>query len=103
VAKIIEQWPSASLAYRAAKLGWLAANLLLDSVQCSDAGHRLADAVPADGRTLPIASFMAIFSLMGTNFGGDGVTSFNIPDLRAFAPKDLQYSISVEGIYPSGN
>ena len=38
--KIIQQWPGASLAYRAAKLGWLAANLFLDSVQRSNADHR---------------------------------------------------------------
>jgi microcystin-dependent protein len=63
----------------------------------------MAGAVPADGRTLPIASFVAIFSLLGANFGGDGVTNFNVPDLRAFAPKGLQYSICVEGIFPSRN
>lgn len=60
-------------------------------------------AVPADGRTLPIASYTVIFSLLGTNFGGDGVTNFNLPDLRAFAPNGLQYSICVDGIYPSRN
>jgi hypothetical protein len=31
----------ARLAYRAAVLGWLAANLFFDSVQCCDAQHRL--------------------------------------------------------------
>jgi len=59
-----------------------------------------AGALPADGRLLSIASNVAVFSLMGTNFGGDGITNFALPDLRAFAPQGLQYSICVVGIYP---
>lgn len=58
-------------------------------------------ALPADGRTLPIAQFTAAFTLLGTNFGGNGQTTFALPDLRAFAPQGLQYSICVEGIFPS--
>jgi Phage Tail Collar Domain len=57
-------------------------------------------ALPADGRLLPIAANTAVFSLVGTNFGGDGITNFALPDLRAFAPKGLQYSICVNGIFP---
>jgi Phage Tail Collar Domain/Collagen triple helix repeat (20 copies) len=57
-------------------------------------------ALPADGRILPINQYTAVFSLIGTNFGGDGVTNFGLPDLRALAPKGLQYSICVIGIFP---
>jgi microcystin-dependent protein len=59
-----------------------------------------AGALPADGRILPIASYTAVFSLVGTTFGGDGRTNFALPDLRPFAPQNLQYSICVEGIFP---
>ena len=37
----------------------------------------------ADGRLLPIASYSALFSVMGTQYGGDGRTSFALPDLRS--------------------
>ena len=57
-------------------------------------------ALPADGRILSISSNTALFSLVGTNFGGDGVTTFALPDLRPITPKGLQYSICVSGIYP---
>ncbi|KAA6457222.1 tail fiber protein [Acidobacteria bacterium AB60] len=57
-------------------------------------------ALPADGRTLPISSNTALFSLVGNNFGGDGVTNLKLPDLRSFAPQGLQYSICVSGIFP---
>ncbi len=57
-------------------------------------------ALPADGRILPINSNTALFSLLGTTFGGDGVSNFALPDLRAITPKGLQYSICVSAIYP---
>jgi microcystin-dependent protein len=45
----------------------------------------------------------ALFSLLGTRFGGDGINTFAVPDLRPFAPQGLQYSICVAGIYPTRN
>ncbi|MDO9369835.1 MAG: tail fiber protein [Sphingopyxis sp.] len=38
--------------------------------------------VEADGRLQSIAQNTALFSLYGTNYGGDGQTTFAIPDLR---------------------
>ena len=35
-----------------------------------------------DGQLLPISSNTALFSLLGTTFGGDGRTTFALPDLR---------------------
>ncbi len=35
-----------------------------------------------DGQLLPIAQNTALFSLLGTVFGGDGRTTFALPDLR---------------------
>jgi microcystin-dependent protein len=36
----------------------------------------------ADGRLLSISSNTALFSILGTTYGGDGVTDFALPDLR---------------------
>ena len=36
----------------------------------------------ADGQLLPISEYQALFSLMGTIYGGDGRTTFALPDLR---------------------
>lgn len=38
-----------------------------------------------NGATLSITSYQALFTLMGNAFGGDGVTTFAIPDLRGAA------------------
>lgn len=35
-----------------------------------------------DGSALPVSGNEALFSLIGTLYGGDGVTTFNVPDLR---------------------
>ena len=37
----------------------------------------------ADGQLLPINQNQALFSLLGTTFGGNGQTNFALPDLRA--------------------
>lgn len=34
------------------------------------------------GQVLPIAQHTALFSLLGTTFGGNGTTTFALPDLR---------------------
>ena len=36
----------------------------------------------ADGRLLPISENTALFSLLGPQYGGDGRTTFALPDLR---------------------
>lgn len=39
-----------------------------------------------DGTLLPITQYTALFSLLGTTYGGDGQTNFALPDLRGRAP-----------------
>ena len=39
-----------------------------------------------DGALLPISLYQALFSLLGTTFGGDGQTTFAVPDLRGRIP-----------------
>ncbi|MEQ8910249.1 MAG: tail fiber protein [Vicingaceae bacterium] len=39
-----------------------------------------------NGQLLPISSYSALFSLLGTIYGGDGRTTFALPDLRGRAP-----------------
>ncbi len=42
--------------------------------------------LPCDGRLLAINTNQALFSLLGTTFGGDGRTTFALPDLRSRVP-----------------
>jgi microcystin-dependent protein len=38
------------------------------------------------GQLLPINQYTALFSLLGTTYGGNGTTNFALPDLRGRAP-----------------
>jgi microcystin-dependent protein len=68
------------------------------------------------GQVMSIQQNQALFSLLGTTFGGDGRSTFNLPDLR---PKDangnplqlevgdihegkvfIESFIALQGIYP---
>ena len=39
-----------------------------------------------DGQLLPIAQYQALFSILGTTYGGDGRTTFALPDMRGRLP-----------------
>lgn len=55
--------------------------------------------VPADGRSLPIEENEALFNLIGTTYGGDGSSTFNVPKIDAPAP-GTSYVIAQVGVYP---
>jgi microcystin-dependent protein len=39
-----------------------------------------------DGQLMPLSQNTALFSLLGTTYGGDGKTNFALPDLQGCAP-----------------
>ena len=39
-----------------------------------------------NGQTLPISQNAALFSLLGTTYGGDGITTFALPNLQSSLP-----------------
>lgn len=39
-----------------------------------------------NGQLLPISQNTALFSILGTTYGGDGISNFALPDLRGRAP-----------------
>ena len=39
-----------------------------------------------NGQTLQIAQYEALYAIIGTFYGGDGATTFNLPDLRGRVP-----------------
>jgi hypothetical protein len=63
----------------------------------------VAGAVRAAGQLLPINQNQALCSLLGTKFGGDGQTTFALPNLDGVAPNGLTYTICIEGIFPAQN
>lgn len=50
------------------------------------------------GQVLPIHGNEALYSVIGTRFGGNGQTTFQLPNLTA--PEGLVYIICTNGLYP---
>ena len=42
-----------------------------------------------NGQLLPIQQNAALFSLLGTTYGGNGISTFGLPDMRSRAPMHL--------------
>jgi hypothetical protein len=57
--------------------------------------------IPANGQLLSIAQNPLLFRYLQTTFGGDGVTTFGLPNLSTAAPNGLTYSICDQGTFPS--
>lgn len=66
-----------------------------------------------EGQSLTISQNQILFSVFGTAYGGDGVKTFKLPDMRdpkqppyhlGFGPSNpCCYLICVTGLYPSRN
>jgi microcystin-dependent protein len=50
-----------------------------------------------NGQLLPINQNQALFSLLGTMYGGDGRVNFALPDFRGRAPVHVGGSLNVQG------
>lgn len=60
-----------------------------------------AGTLEADGATLSLQQHVALFSLLGATYGGDGRTTFKLPDMRPQVPlAGLRYCIVADGAYP---
>jgi len=64
--------------------------------------------LPAAGQTLSISANSALFALLGTTYGGNGQSTFNLPDLRGRAiigagttPSNVNYVVGQQGGTPS--
>ena len=73
----------------------------LGQVWLSAINFPLPGTMLADGRLLQISQHQALFSLLGTTYGGDGRTTFGLPDLRELGPQGTSYLICSVGIFPS--
>ena len=59
-----------------------------------------------DGSEMPITADMPLFSIIGTTYGGNGTSTFKLPNMDAsFTAKDgttqtLKYIICLQGMFP---
>lgn len=58
--------------------------------------------LPCDGSLLSISAYQKLYRVIGTTYGGDGATTFALPDLRGRAPvglsrEDPRFTIGATG------
>ena len=57
--------------------------------------------VDCDGKEYLVAQYEALFTLLGNTFGGDGVSTFCVPNLKGYEPNpNVHYVIATQGLYP---
>jgi Phage Tail Collar Domain/Collagen triple helix repeat (20 copies) len=76
---------------------------ILGQIMLTAVPNVTAGGIAANGQLLQISQNAALFDLLGTTYGGDGVTTFALPDMRSITPNNMTYSICNTGIFPSGN
>ncbi|MFI5032103.1 MAG: phage tail protein [Reyranellales bacterium] len=61
-------------------------NPFLGQIEVFGFGFAPKSWVPCRGQLLPIQQYTALFALLGTTYGGNGVTTFALPDLQGRVP-----------------
>src|SRR6266850_33956 len=61
-------------------------NPFLSEIRIMSFGYAPRNWAQCNGQLLPINQNQALFSLLGTTFGGNGQTNFALPDLRGRTP-----------------
>lgn len=56
------------------------------------------DWLPCDGKVLKISDYPVLAAVIGNAYGGDGQTTFAVPNLAAVG--GVSYYIAASGIYP---
>ena len=62
--------------------------------------------LPLNGQLLPISQNTALFSLLGTNYGGDGISTFALPKWAGpYTANGFPFTacIAAQGVFPSRN
>ncbi len=85
----------------------------LGDIKLTGVGFSQRGWLHCEGQTMSIAENSALFSLLGTTYGGDGRTTFKLPNLKkaeavlrkaAGVKEDsafLRYMICTSGVFPS--
>ena len=69
-------------------------NQTLGELSLATSDRALGENVACNGQLLPFWQYPTLAGLLGTRFGGDGKTTFGVPNLTTLAPKGSAYNIA---------
>lgn len=78
--------------------------VLMGSIQLFAFGYAPMGFLLCDGSTLQIAQNQALYALIGTKYGGNGTSTFQLPNLMNASPfpdQKMYYYIATQGIFPT--
>lgn len=74
---------------------------LLGQVQLLPYNFAPKDWAFCEGQLMPIMENQALFALLGTFYGGDGRSTFALPNLKGKEPHpNMHYCIALRGFFP---
>jgi len=74
-----------------AKVGTAGAQCTVGTVILTAGTTAPAGTLPANGQLLQISTNAVLYALLGTKYGGNGKTTFALPNLKKAAPNGLTY------------
>jgi len=84
-----------------AKVGTSGAQCTVGTVILTAGTTAPVGTLPANGQLLSISQNAVLYALLGTKYGGNGKTTFALPNLKKAAPNGLTYSIcEFNSVYP---
>lgn len=79
-------------------------DVLVGSIQLFPYSFAPRGWMSCEGQILSIMDYQMLYSLIGATYGGDGRSTFGIPNLKGAEPlSTMKYYIALNGIYPSRN
>lgn len=79
------------------------ASRVLGEVWLYAGNHAPQGTLQANGQILNIAQHSSLFSVLGPQWGGDGATTFALPNMADVAPDGVSYVICMDGVFPMRN
>ena len=75
-------------------------DVFLGQIMMTSFGYAQKGFLQCNGTLLSIQQYSALFSLLGTYYGGNGVSNFQLPDLRSRTPAGGGFSSADPGYQP---
>lgn len=70
-------------------------NFYLGQIELFAFNFAPVDWAPCEGQIMPIMQNQALFSLLGTTYGGNGETTFALPKMKPVTPQGPHYFIYI--------
>ena len=77
-------------------------DVLIGNIMCFAFNFAPSTWIECNGQTLNIANYQTLYTLIGNTFGGNGSTTFCVPNLNGASRHNgyMKFYIDFNGIYP---